>query len=213
MSADEYFHTRFAYDLRRDVLWRTLWRCHFSRLVAPRDRVLELGAGYGSFINNVTAARRIAVDAWPGMLTHLAPGVEGHVGNVTDLSFLEPESVNFAFASNLFEHITQRDFTCVLSQLRTALHSDGTLNILQPNFYYAYRKYFDDYTHVAIYSHTSLCDFLEAHGFAVIECRSRFLPLTIKSVLPVSSTLIRMYLASPWKPLGKQMFIRAKVRR
>ena len=59
----------------------------------------------------------------------------------------------------------------------------------------------------------SLCDFLEAHGFEVIDCQPRFLPLTIKSRLPVSPTLIRLYLASPLKPMGKQMLVRARPRR
>ena len=58
----------------------------------------------------------------------------------------------------------------------------------------------------------SLCDFLDAHGFDVIECQPRFLPLTVKSRLPVSPALIRLYLSSPWKPLGKQMLLRARPR-
>jgi SAM-dependent methyltransferase len=212
MSTAAYFETRFAPDLRRDVLWRTLCQHYFSKLISPTDCVVELGAGYGTFINNVTARRRIALDAWPGVAGHLAPGVEAQVGDVSDLSFLAPQSVNFVFASNLFEHVTQDAFACVLQQLRTVLAPGGTLNILQPNYYYAYREYFDDYTHRTVYSHTGLCDFLEGHGFDVIECRKRFLPLTLKSRLPVSPALIRLYLASPWKLAGKQMLVRAAVR-
>ena len=82
------------------------------------------------------------------------------------------------------------------------------MNLLQPNYRFAYREYFDDYTHVAVYSDRSLCDFLAANGFRVLECRPRFLPLTIKSRLPVSAMLIRLYLLSPWKILGKQMLVR-----
>jgi hypothetical protein len=67
---------------------------------------------------------------------------------------------------------------------------------------------FDDYTHVTVYSDRSLCDFLVANGFAVLECRPRFLPLTLKSRLPISALLIRLYLLSPWKILGKQMLVR-----
>jgi hypothetical protein len=54
-----------------------------------------------------------------------------------------------------------------------------------------------------------MCDFLAAHGFRVIECKPRFLPLTIKSRLPVFPWLIRLYLALPARPLAKQMLIRA----
>ena len=208
-----YFQTRFVHDPRRETLWRTLYRHHFSRLISPEDCVLELGAGYGHFINQVRAKKRIALDLWDEFPAYVQPEVECHVGKVTDLSFLERGSVNFAFASNLFEHISQEDFAAVLAQLGKALADGGTLNILQPNYYYAYREYFDDYTHRSVYTHTSICDFLQANGYRVVECRPRFLPLTVKSRLPVSAALIRLYLALPWKPMGKQMFIRACLRR
>jgi len=207
-----YFATRFRQDPRREALWKTLCRHYFSRYVSEDDCVLELGAGYGHFINNIAGGRRIALDAWEGFVQHLEPGIESRVGDVTDLSFLAPGSVNFVFASNLFEHIGQESLASVLAQLRRALARNGTLNLLQPNYYYAYREYFDDYTHRTVYSHTSMCDFLEAHGYEVIECKPRLLPLTVKSRLPVSPVLIRMYLRSPWKPAGKQMFIRARPR-
>jgi SAM-dependent methyltransferase len=204
-----YFETRFKHDARREVLWRTLYRHYFYRLISENDSVLDLGAGYGHFINNVVAKRRIALDAWGGFVDYLRPGIESRIGNVVDLSFLAPKSVNFAFASNLFEHMPQEDLASVLCQLRTILAENGTINILQPNYYYAYREYFDDYTHRTVYSHTSLCDFLEAHGYRIIECRPRFLPLTLKSRLPVSPLLIQLYLSLPWKQMGKQMFVRA----
>ena len=99
-----YFQTRFAPDSRREVLWQTLYRYYFSRLIEPQHCVLELGAGYGHFINQVTARKRI--DEFP---SYLGPGVEFQVRDGADLSFLEPGSVDFAFASNLFEHISQDD--------------------------------------------------------------------------------------------------------
>ena len=84
------------------------------------------------------------------------------------------------------------------------------MNILQPNYRRAYKEYFDDYTHVTVYSDVSLCDFLEAHGWRVIECVPGFLPFSLKSGLPVQPWLIRLYLRLPWKPLAKQMFVRAE---
>jgi len=212
MTREMYFQTRFVEDAQREVLWQTLCRYYFNRLINPEDCVLELGSGYASFINAVKARQRIAVDSWKGFPEYLASGIESHVGDVTNLEFLKPSSVNFAFASNLFEHVSQDAFASVLRQLKTALAPGGTLNVLQPNYYYAYREYFDDYTHRTVYSHRSMCDFLEAHGYEVMECHPRFLPLTLKSRLPVSPLLIRMYLALPWKPMGKQMFVRATAR-
>ena len=108
---------------------------------------------------------------------YLQAGVVGRIGSVTDLEFLPDHSVDFTFASNLFEHLLQNDFATVLEQLKRKLKSTGTLNILQPNYRRAYREYFDDYTHVAVYSDISLCDFLKANGYEIIECRPGFLPL------------------------------------
>ena len=83
--------------------------------------MLDLGCGEGDFINSVDARRRIAVDVWPDFPSHIKPGIETHVGSVTDLSFLDDGSIDFVFASNLFEHISQMEFVAVLDQLRSKL--------------------------------------------------------------------------------------------
>lgn len=159
-----YHASRLTGDARRDVVWQALWRFYFRRMVPADGCVLDLGCGYGNFINHVVARRRIALDSWPDFPHFIAPGVEAVVGRVIDLDFLPDGEVDFTFASNLFDHISQADFACVLEGLRRKLSSRGTLMILQPNYRYAYREYFDDYTHVAIYSHVSLADFLTANG-------------------------------------------------
>lgn len=210
MSDGRYHATRLAREPRREGVWRALWKHHFSRLVRPSDCVLDVGAGWGSFINQVVARRRIALDAWEGLRAQVAPGVEAVVAPLTELGFLEDRSVDFALASNVFEHVSQAEFATFLGRLRTKLSAEGTLNILQPNYRYCYREYFDDFTHVTVYTHVTLCDFLEANGWEVLECRPRFLPLTVKSRLPVWSPLVWLYLHSPLRPLGKQMFVRAR---
>ena len=209
MSGD-YHGSRLTEDHRRGAVWRALWRFVFRHRVAPGACVLDLGAGYGDFINSVTARRRIAVDTWPGLVDHVAPGVEALVTPVTDLGAIADGAVDFAFASNLFEHLPRDAFVSALGEIARTLSPDGTLTILQPNYRYAFREYFDDYTHVAVYSHLSLADLLTAHGWDVIEVRPRFLPLTVKSRLPVWPPLIAAYLRSPVKPMGKQMLITAR---
>jgi ubiquinone/menaquinone biosynthesis C-methylase UbiE len=199
-----------TWDKRRAATWRALWRYHFRFRIRPDDTVLDLGAGYGDFINSVTAAKRIAIDSWPGMADHLKPDVRAIIGPVTNLDELSDASVDFAFASNLFEHLTQDDLIAVLKQLSRKLRPGGELSILQPNYRYAYREYFDDYTHRTPYSHIGLADLLRAQGWIVTQVAPRFLPLTIKSRLPTWDWLVGAYLRSPFKPLGKQMMISAR---
>lgn len=207
-----YHDSRLARDAKRDVVWKALWRYYFRHRIKPGDCVLDLGCGYGEFINNVVARRRIALDLWPGMPDHVAPGVTPVVAPVTDLSGIEDGAVDYAFASNLFEHIAQSALAEVLAQLRAKLAKGGALTMLQPNYRYASREYFDDYTHVSVWSHIGLADFLTANGWRVLEVHPRFLPLTVKSRLPVWPPLIGLYLASPIKPLGKQMLLVAAPR-
>jgi Methyltransferase domain len=213
MTAAKYHASRLVPDQRRDVLWESLWRYRFCSMVGASDCVLDLGAGYCNFINTVVARRRIAVDAWDGFPAFLAPGIEHRVGSVSDLDFLDDGAVDFAFASNLFEHLTKDEFSTVLAALRRKLSNSGTLTIVQPNYRYAYREYFDDFDHKSIYSHVSLADYLVANGYEVFQVEPRFMPLSIKGRLPVTPFLIWAWLASPFKPIGKQMLVRARPRR
>ncbi|MGC2412335.1 MAG: hypothetical protein WA459_06530, partial [Stellaceae bacterium] len=132
---------------------------------------------------------------------------------VTNLDFLDDGAVDFAFASNLFEHLTHVEFRMTLEALRPKLSATGTLTILQPNYRYAYREYFDDFDHKSVYSHVSLPDYLAANGYEVFRVEPRFMPLSVKSRLPVTPFLIRAWLAAPVKPMGKQMLVRARLRR
>ena len=205
-----YHGSRLPDDPRRDVLWRTLWRHRFSPLVPADGCVVDLGCGYCDFINQVVARRRIAVDSWPGFPAHAADGVETFVTDATDAGMLPHEGVDLAFASNLFEHLPQTVAAAVLRNLLPKFSRDGTLALVQPNYRYASSEYFDDYTHVTAWSHVSLPDFLVANGYEILEVVPRFLPLTIKSRFPVHPLLIRAYMASPLKPMGKQMLVRAR---
>jgi hypothetical protein len=78
---------------------------------------------------------------------------------------------------------------------------------LQPNFKYCGRNYFDDYTHIQIFTEISLSDLLRSHGFRLIAVRPRFLPFSMQSSLPVSPSLVRWYLRLPFKPFASQMLL------
>lgn len=209
MTDKRYHDSRFTFDPRRQLLWQTLVESCFQAAIPAEGVVVDLGAGYGEFINAVKARRRIAVDLWEGMREYLDPGVEGLVTSVTELHAIEAVSVDYVFSSNCFEHLTQDEMLLCLDELRRTMRPGATLDIVQPNFKYCVREYFDDYTHRTIYTDAGLCDLLSANGFTVTRCVPRFLPLTMKSRLPVHPLLIRLYLRSCFRPLAKQMWIRA----
>jgi SAM-dependent methyltransferase len=119
-------------------------------------------------------------------------------------------SFDLVFASNLFEHLTREELANTLSSVWRALRDGGKLLIIQPNFKYCYRNYFDDYTHVQIFTEASLADLLLVSGFHPEKVVARFLPFSLKSGGPKWPWLLRVYLALPWKPLAGQMFIVAR---
>lgn len=209
-SANTYFDSRLKFDKRRLILWSALWDFSLSRIMKDCASILELGAGWCDFINNATSARRVAVDLWPGITNAAAPGVEAHVGSAEDLDFLADESMDAVFASNLVEHLTHEQFDSILNEANRVLAPDGKLVFLQPNYRLAYKRYFDDFTHVSMWSEVSLADFLISRGWTVDRAQARFMPFSVKSRLPVSRLLIRVYLASPFKPLAGQMLVVAR---
>ena len=93
--SDDYHGARLTIDPRRAATWRSLWRHHFRQRIASTATVLDLGAGYGDFINAVRAERRIAVDRWPGLKDHVAPDVEAVITPVTDLSVVYQDIRNY----------------------------------------------------------------------------------------------------------------------
>ena len=61
-------------DYRRAV-WGVLVSDFFSRFIAPDAAVLDLGCGYGDFINAVQARTRLAMDLNPAAKDKLAADV------------------------------------------------------------------------------------------------------------------------------------------
>lgn len=205
-----YFQTRFTEDPRRARMWAQLMP-YLQRYVPPEARVLELGAGYCYFINDVRGRRRVAVDASESVVTYAAPGVEAN--RVDALEFLRLTSDNqfdFVFASNFLEHFDWPALNLLIDHVFRALAPGGRLALIQPNFRLAPRRYFDDYTHRTIFTDVALNDWLQSVGFRTIELVPRFLPLTVKSRFGGLSPLIPLYLKLPWRPFAGQMFIVAE---
>lgn len=209
-QAGAYFRTRFTADPRRAALWRHLTN-YLARFVPKNSAVLELGAGYCHFINQVGAARRVAVDTWPHLRTAAAAGVETHEQDaISYLREVTPGNFDFVFASNFLEHLAWVELDAILPLLLRALRPGGRLALIQPNFRLAPRRYFDDYTHRTVFTDVSLCDWLASGGFNVVVAQPRFLPLTVKSRFSQLTFLVPLYLKLPWRPWAGQMFVLAE---
>jgi SAM-dependent methyltransferase len=204
-----YFSARLPETPSRGKLWRVL--CEYLQRDIPRDgSVLELGGGYCHFINHIHAAEKHVVDVYEGIRTAAAPGVMTYVQSCCHLDQFGSSSLDTVFASNLFEHLTREELLQTLSEVRRVLRPGGKLITVQPNFKYAYRDYFDDYTHVQIFTHVSLRDLLLSAGFAVDRVVPRFLPFSCNSAGPKWPWLLRLYLVLPCRPFAGQMYFVAR---
>jgi ubiquinone/menaquinone biosynthesis C-methylase UbiE len=183
---------------------------YLSRWWQEDDAILDVGAGYCSFINAVQARRRVAVDIHGELAQYAAPGVECVAASATDMRELATGTFDVVFASNLLEHLTREEISEALGEFRRVLRDEGRLLLVQPNFRLRPGEYFDDYTHITPLSDRSLCDLLRVAGFSIVRAEPRFLPLTVRSRAGGLSFLIPIYLRLPWRPMAGQMLVVAR---
>jgi SAM-dependent methyltransferase len=208
IRSTSYHAVHLTEDPARRIVWDAVAR-HLAAYVPPDAAVLEIGAGYCDWINHVRAARRVAVDIWPELPAFAAPGVEPLVLDVSSgLESLGPSAFDVVLASNLLEHFLPAVAASVVASVASVLRRGGRFVVVQPNFRYAWRQYFDDYTHRSVFTHVSLPALLRAHGFRILEVRPKFLPYSMRRArVPITSFLVRAYLRSPVKPMAGQMLV------
>lgn len=203
-----YFNTRYSFDKSRKIVWKAI--CEYLGREIPQNAVvLELGAGYCDFINQIKAQRKYALDINPQVVEYCNSDVT-FIDSSLDKSEIPDKSVDIVFASNLLEHLKDQEANTLLAQINRLLKNKGKVILIQPNYHYCYREYWDDFTHIKAYSHISLCDLLSNKGLKTIRVEKKFLPFSFKSIFPKSYWLTKLYLMSPWRPMAKQMLVVAQ---
>lgn len=198
-------------DAKRRI-WQVLVRSFFQRYVSPTAAVLDLGCGFGEFLNPLRCARRTGVDLNPETPQYLEPGIEFHAGDVRRLPMIPDATFDVVFTSNLMEHLPSKgDVEQMLLEARRVLRPGGQLIALGPNLRWLAGEYWDFWDHLTPITDRSLAEALAALDFTVVERRGRFLPYTTRSLLPQSPWLVWLYLKIPlaWPLLGRQFLLRA----
>lgn len=209
----DYYARMYVARPERDLIWAALVR-YIQKDVSQDSAVLDLGAGYCSFINQIICREKFAIDLSLEAKSHASPKVKFSQEDGVYLKSIPDGSVDVVFASNFFEHLTLDDFTLSLANIHRALKRGGRLILLQPNFYYCYREYFHDSTHRTVFTHVGMADSLETRGFEVVRCVPRLVPMSMQSKyggynvsrLPLLKHLVRLYLNLPYRPMAKQMY-------
>lgn len=204
---NEYFKTRYAFNEGRVKVWKAIAE-YLGQYIPQNATVLDLGAGYCDFINQVSCKNKIAIDINQTSKEYADKGVLFINKSILDVSEAElSNKVDVVFASNFLEHFSVPENIEILNKIKAILNDNGKLILLQPNYYYAYRNYWDDYTHKTAFTHASLSDLVSEVGFKVINVQKKFVPFSFKSKLPTSYFLTKMYLKSPIRPMAKQMLL------
>jgi len=209
---EELYQQRFrAEDLApKHAIWKVLCADFFQRYVRPTDTVVDIGAGFCEFINNIAAAKKIAVDLNPDVRRFAAPDVQVINAPCTSIEQLAESSVDAVFMSNFLEHLL--DKAAVLATLREChriLRPGGRIIVLQPNIRFLPGEYWDFFDHHTPLTDRSLVEGLQLAGLEPQVVHPRFLPYTTKSRLPQAPFLVRWYLRVPllWRVLGKQALV------
>jgi cyclopropane fatty-acyl-phospholipid synthase-like methyltransferase len=206
-----YHSAHLTEDASRAVLWSVLAE-YLSCYISPDAHVLELGAGYCHWINNVHAKVKTAVDLWEDLPKHAAADVKPVVHDLSQgLGIFQEKQFDAVLASNLIEHFKPDDASRIVADIFRVLRSQGRLIVIQPNFCYAYRQYFDDYTHRSVFTHVSLPNLMRSHGFQIEAVQAKFTPYSLRnSRIRIRPWLIRAYLHSPVRPFAGQMLVVAQ---
>jgi SAM-dependent methyltransferase len=214
-NLDQLYRQRFpeAVLARKSALWAVLCDDFFQRHVEPTDTVVDIGAGYCEFINNIRAARKIAVDVNPDVRRFAAPDVRVINAPGMALAEIAAASVDVVFMSNFLEHLPNKQLVLdTFREARRILRAGGRIIVLQPNIRFLCGAYWDFFDHHTPLTDRSLVEALRLTGFTPTLVHPRFLPYTTRSRLPQAPFLVRLYLRFPpaWRLLGKQALVVAR---
>lgn len=219
MNQQEYLKTlysnRFDHKQRKikSALWRVLIEEFLQKYIDPYSVVLDIGGGYGEFINQVKAKEKYLIDLNPDAKLFADPDVK--IFNV-DILNLEDRQIlaqqyDIIFVSNFFEHLNNKEeLVNLLLFCFNHLNPGGSLLVIQPNFKYSVKEYYDFIDHQLPITHVSIKEVLEAIGFKINILIPRFLPFTTQG-RPSSTKVLKLYLKLPflWSFFGGQMFVKA----
>jgi SAM-dependent methyltransferase len=213
VTVRDLYRRRFGGDEHfRNRMWQILCREFFQKFIPPKATVMEVGAGYCEFINNIEASRKIAVDINPDASLFAAQDVQVILNRSDELEGVGDATVDVVFASNFFEHLERSAIEATIDQVWRVLSPGGRLIILQPNYRYCHRDYWMFFDHITAIDDRALVELLESKSYRIARCIPRFLPYTMRSRLPKSLLAVRLYLRMPllWRLFGAQAFIVAE---
>jgi SAM-dependent methyltransferase len=194
----------------RNKVWTVLIRDYFQTYIRQEDSVLDLGAGYGEFINYIACGKKFAMDLNPDTKHRVGADVEVFLRDCSEPWPLPDNSLDVVFTSNFFEHLPDNQVLArTLAEAKRCLKSGGCIIAMGPNITYAGKAYWDVIDHQLALSEESLAEALRSQGFRIEERIARFLPFTMSEGLQYPAFFVATYLRLPlaWRIFGKQFLV------
>ena len=202
---------RFASNLEyRREIWRALVSNYFQRFVGGDDAVLDLGCGYGEFINAVRCGSKLGMDLNPDSAKFLAGDVTLLQQDCASPWQLQDASLDVVFTSNFLEHLPDKvALGRTLDETYRCLKPGGRLVALGPNIKYLAGRYWDFWDHHVALTELSLREALVTRGFAIKLCVARFLPYTMAAGPRYPVMFLKVYLRvrAVWPIFGRQFLV------
>ena len=205
------YDARFSKSLEyRKKVWSVLVADFFQKHVAAADAVLDLGCGYGEFINSVECGTKFAMDLNPDAPRFLDPSTRFLLQDCSAHWDLPDASLDVVFTSNFFEHLPDKvALGKTLDEIRRCLRPEGRLIAMGPNVKYLPGKYWDFWDHHVALTELSLREAIETREFTMEVCEGKFLPYTMVGGPRYPLIFLRAYLKMrpAWRLFGKQFLV------
>ena len=201
-NVNQIYRNRFSKKdlISKNGIWKVL--CKFFRKLIISNlhkedfSILDLGAGYCEFINNIsTSGKRTAVDFNPDIFHFVSKDVNAVCSSVLDITCTISEKYDAVFVSNLFEHFnSSEELLKCMNEIHSILSPHGLLIVLQPNIDLCGSRYWDFIDHKLPVNIPRMKEASELCNFKTLKIIPRFLPYTTQSRLPKWGWLIHCYL-------------------
>jgi SAM-dependent methyltransferase len=194
----------------RAGVWSVLTRQFFQPLIPADSAVLDLGCGWGEFINHIQARQKFGMDLNPASRHHLAGDVRHLAQDCSERWALADSTLDTVFTSNFLEHLPDKAAVQrTLSEAFRCLKPGAQLICVGPNIKVVGGAYWDFFDHFVALSERSLGEAMELAGFTVTRSTARFLPYTMSQGFRPPLWTVTAYVKLPflWRFFGHQFLI------
>jgi len=209
------YRMRFAkLEHYRNDVWRILCEQYFNKLIPTDAKVLDLGSGWGEFINNIKASQKYAMDLNPETGKRLAADILFlHQDCSKVWEGVQTDSLDVVFTSNFLEHLPDKaQVEQTIDEAYRCLKNEGIVICLSPNYKYVSGQYWDFWDHYIPITDLSISELLKLKGFRIELRLPRFLPYSMSNGKAPPLLLLKLYLKLPilWSIFGKQFLVMGK---